>query len=242
MRYLTTGVFTFLILIALAWVTPAHADVYMFKDKDGVTHFTNIKPKGRTFKRLYRTGPGKASGRRCKGCDVVPARDGSAARFSRYDKFIYGAARLYRIPVALIRAVIHTESDFDPRVVSSAGARGLMQLLPATARHMGVTDIFDPRQNIYGGVRYLRVLANTFHGNLLLTVAGYHAGPNNVLKYRGIPPYETTQRYVRLVIKRYYKYQRQEAARRKAGNAAPPDTTGSGSSGPAPGANRAVPE
>ena len=196
----------------------ALADIYMYTDSSGVTHFTNIKPKQGSFKRLYKTGPGKAAGRRCKGCDVVPAKDSSAARFTRYDQFIFGAARLYKLPVALIRAVIATESDYDPRVVSSAGARGLMQLMPATARSMGVTNSFDPRENIYGGVRYLRVLANTFNGNLVLTVAGYHAGPGAVSKYRGIPPYATTQHYVRVVIRRYYRYQKTQAARRKGGS------------------------
>ncbi len=253
MRYLTTGLITFFLLIALAALTPARADVYMYKDKDGVTHFTNIRPKGKKFKRLYKTGPGKASRRRCKRCDVVPARDRSPKRFSRYDKFIEGASRLYKIPEALIRAVIQTESDYDPRVVSSAGAKGLMQLMPVTARHMGVTDVYDPRQNIYGGVRYLRVLANRFHGNILLTLAGYHAGPGAVSKYRGIPPYETTQRYVRVVIKRYYRYQKRAAAKRSATAGRPGSGGGSdqesgadgapgGGAGPAPPSTRAVPE
>lgn len=217
-------------LLALAFVLlvfprPAEADIYMYKDKNGVTHFTNIKPRRSKYKRLYKKGPGKASRKRCKGCDVVPAKDASRARFTRYDKFIYGASRLYKIPVALIRAVIESESDYDPRVVSSAGARGLMQLMPMTAKKMGVTNSFDPRENIYGGTRYLRVMANTFNGNLVLTVAGYHAGPGAVARYKGVPPYVTTHKYVRVVIRRYYKYAKREAAKRKAGQAAP---TGSG--------------
>jgi soluble lytic murein transglycosylase-like protein len=209
------------ILVALALglmaaPRPVVADIYMYKDKNGVTHFTNIKPRRGKYRRLYKRGPGKASRKRCKGCDVVPAKDSSQARFTRYDKFIYGAARLYKIPVALIRAVIESESDYDPRVVSSAGAKGLMQLMPLTAKMMGVTDMFDPRENIYGGTRYLRVLANTFNGNLVLTVAGYHAGPGAVARYKGVPPYLTTHKYVRVVIRRYYKYQKREAASRKA--------------------------
>lgn len=194
------------------WATPAHADVYMYVDKNGVAHFTNIRPRGRKYRRLYKTGPGKASTRHCPSCDRIPARDHSPERFRRYDDFIRSAARLYQIPVALIRAVIEVESDFDPRVVSSVGAKGLMQLMPGTARSMGVTDVGDPRQNIYGGVRYLRVLANTFNGNLLLTVAGYHAGPTAVARYRGVPPYETTQRYVRAVLRLYARNRRQASA------------------------------
>lgn len=204
-------------LVLMLAPRPAAADIFMYKDKNGVTHFTNIKPKRGKYKRLYKKGPGKAARKRCKGCDVVPAKDSSRARFSRYDKFIYGAARLYKIPVALIRAVIESESDYDPRVVSSAGAKGLMQLMPLTAKAMGVTDVYDPRENIYGGTRYLRVMANTFSGNLVLTVAGYHAGPGAVAKYKGVPPYVTTHKYVRVVIRRYYKYQKREAAKRKAG-------------------------
>lgn len=217
-----TLILTLTVTLLLVGLFPmdARADIYMYTDKDGVTHFTNIRPTGRKYTQLYKARAGKPSAQRCKGCDVVAARDSSKDRFTRYDPFIYGAARLYKIPVALIRAVMETESDYDPRVVSSAGAKGLMQLMPVTARHMGVTDVFDPRQNIYGGVRYLRVLANTFHGNLLLTIAGYHAGPGAVARFGGIPPYETTQRYVPIVMRRYFRYQRMEAARRQAGEAA----------------------
>ena len=202
---------------------PARADIFTFTDKNGVVHYTNIRPAGQAYKLLFKTGPEKALKPRCQGCDVIPARDTSAARFTRFDRFIQGAARLYQIPVALVRAVIEVESDYDPRVVSSAGAKGLMQLLNETARSMGVTDVFDPRENVYGGVRYLRVLANTFNGNLVLTIAGYHAGPGAVARYRGIPPYETTQQYVRAVMYRYYKHKKREAAQAAAGLTPAPD-------------------
>src|SRR5204862_3981208 len=94
--------------------------------------------------------------------DIVPPRDASAARFTRYDRHIRDQQAFYGIPEALVRAVIKTESDFDPSVVSSVGAQGLMQLMPDTARLMGVTDPFDPRQNVMGGSRYLQVLARRF--------------------------------------------------------------------------------
>src|SRR6187401_3208875 len=122
-----------------------------------------------------------------------------------------------------MRAVIKTESDYDPNVVSSAGAQGLMQLLPETARLMGVTDPFDPRQNIMGGARYLQVLARRFcrtpsaapapaptavcsPEEKVKIVAAYHAGPGAVEKYGGIPPYETTRQYVGMVMRRYEQY------------------------------------
>lgn len=191
----------------------AEADIYSYTDKKGVVHFTNIRKPGRKWKVLFRTGPGKASAvRRCKNCDKIPARDRSPERFTRYDTYIHGASRLYKIPVLLIKAVISVESDFDPRVVSSAGAKGLMQLMPVTARDMGVVNVFDPRENIYGGVRFLRVLANMFNGDLVLTLAGYHAGPGAVRKYRGIPPYRTTHQYVRAVVSRYYVYRRRSSS------------------------------
>ncbi|MFH1130894.1 MAG: lytic transglycosylase domain-containing protein, partial [Pseudomonadota bacterium] len=127
-------------------------------------------------------------------------------RYSKYDEHIRQASSYYHIPEHLIRAVIHVESDYDPEAISRAGARGLMQLMPTTAKHMGVSNMFDPKQNIFGGTRYLRVLANRFSGDLTMTIAGYHAGANAVSKYGGIPPYETTQTYVRMVLKRYFKY------------------------------------
>jgi soluble lytic murein transglycosylase-like protein len=122
---------------------------------------------------------------------------------SRYDPYIQQAATIYQIPEALVRAVINVESGFEARAVSKADARGLMQLLPSTAARMMVDDIFDPRQNIFGGVRYLRVLANLFNGDLLLTLAAYNAGPDAVVKHGGIPPYAETRAYVAKVVAQY---------------------------------------
>ena len=125
---------------------------------------------------------------------------------SRYTSLIDEAAQLYQLPHSFIRAVMRVESDFNPEVVSRAGAMGLMQLMPKTARSMGVSDPFDARQNILGGARYLRILANRFKGDLVLTVAAYNAGEGAVEKHNGIPPYKETQRYVRRVLKHYYAY------------------------------------
>jgi soluble lytic murein transglycosylase-like protein len=96
-------------------------------------------------------------------------------RFTRFDKWIRQAATLYQLPEELVRAVIKVESDYDPRAVSSAGAIGLMQLMPETAARMQVRDPYDPRENIFGGVRYLRILTNLFNGDLDLTIAAYNA-------------------------------------------------------------------
>jgi soluble lytic murein transglycosylase-like protein len=124
----------------------------------------------------------------------------------RFASPIRDAAQLYQIPEELVRAVIAVESGFSPRAVSPANAKGLMQLMPATAQRMQVDDIFDPRQNIYGGVRYLRILANLFNGDLALTVAAYNAGEGAVLRYGGIPPYRETEDYVTRVVGLYRKY------------------------------------
>lgn len=195
----------------------AKADIWSYEE-DGVIHFTNIPPSGshsHKWKVEWKSGPGKASvvsgtagpaGCEHSRADVVPARDTSPDRYQRYSPFIAEAASAFGLPEALIRAVIHIESDYDPRVVSCAGARGLMQLMPDVVTEQKVSDVFDPRRNILGGARLLRVLANRFHGDLVLTIAGYHAGPGAVMKYSGVPPYETTQRYVYAVLQRYQSY------------------------------------
>ena len=203
--------------------------VWTRERKDGTVEFTNLQPVGRRWKVLFRIGPGKASAVR-GASDIVPARDTSAARYTRYDEHIRDQQAYYGIPQALVRAVIRTESDFDPNVVSSAGAQGLMQLMPATARAMGVTNVWDPRQNIMGGTRYLQLLAKRYcrtpalgtadrsasfvcsHDEKVKVLAGYQAGPGAVDKYAGLPPYETTRAYVTAVLQRYEEYRRRESA------------------------------
>ncbi len=173
-----------------------HADIYKTVDEDGVISFTN-KPTGQKSQLVARSPRPKPQ--------IVMPRDRSPGRYARYDVHIRQAAILYQIPEALIRAVIKVESDFDPGAVSPKDARGLMQMIPATAERMMVTDVFDPRQNIFGGTRYLRVLANLFNGDLELTIAAYNAGEGAVMRYGGIPPYPETQDYVARVVA-YYRH------------------------------------
>jgi soluble lytic murein transglycosylase-like protein len=191
-----------------------HAGTFWARARaDGVVEFTNKTPPAASagrWKVWLRTGPGKAAALRGRS-DLVPARDASPTRFSRYDDDIRDQQSHYGIPEALLRAIIKTESDYDPAVVSSVGAQGLMQLMPDTARLMGVTDAFDPRQNIMGGARYLQVLARRFckaasvctPDEKVKVIAAYHAGPGAVEKYGGLPPYETTRAYVAAVLRRY---------------------------------------
>lgn len=141
--------------------------------------------------------------------------DGFTTGDPRIDSFIVDSGVRYGIDPVLIYALMHQESAFKRGAISVKGARGLMQLMPATAARFGVTNIFDPRQNIEGGTRYLRFLLNAFEGNIALTLAGYNAGEGAVLKYgRRIPPYRETQEYVRRITQRYALMRDPETARR----------------------------
>lgn len=183
--------------LLLLGVPSASAQIDRSVDSEGVISFSNRPPS--TKKSSRSSVP-----------TVLPA-DRSPERYTRYDAYIREAATLYQIPEALIRAVIQVESNYDPRAVSHAGAHGLMQLMPFTAEAMMVQDIFDPRQNILGGTRYLRILANLFNGDIHLTIAGYNAGENAVIRHGGIPPYRETQAYVVHVMNHYQKFRASEA-------------------------------
>ena len=123
---------------------------------------------------------------------------------SSLESIIGRAAKKYRLPAKLIKSIIRHESNFNPQAVSQAGASGLMQLMPSTARGLGVTDILDPEQNVMGGAKYIRNMLDKYNGNLKLALAAYNAGPGNVDKYGGIPPFKETQNYVQKVTSTYF--------------------------------------
>jgi hypothetical protein len=143
-----------------------------------------------------------------KGASVIPTHRIVAIPTRRivsppprpYDDLIIEAARIHGLDPRLIRSIVEVESAFNPRAVSPDGAKGLMQLRPILARELGVRNPFDPRQNIMGGARYLRQLLNMHDGDIRLALASYNAGPGNVIRYAGVPPFRETQRYVERIL------------------------------------------
>ena len=162
----------------------AQAQIYTRVNANGVIEATNV-PDEPGFRLTY---PGKGT--------LIHSRGFRMAYHGEYDNHILDAGAAHGVSSELIKAVIQAESEFDRLAVSSKGAQGLMQLMPGTARRFGVSDPFDPRQNIFGGVQYLRFLLDMFNGNVALALAGYNAGENAVTRYGGIPPYRETQNYV----------------------------------------------
>ena len=207
--------------LALGWAlaavpAPARADVYA-SEQDGVLHITSERPK--QAKVLFHLrDKGRKGAAPAGGGSTLSRRSGGSSRATVQTPadlapLVGKAAEYYQLPEALIWAVMKIESGFYPRAVSSVGAMGLMQLMPATAQEMGVSDPFDPTQSVFGGARYLRLLANRFSGDLVLTLSGYHAGGGAVDKVGGIP-YTQTAEYVRMVLNAYYAYQKQLPASR----------------------------
>lgn len=166
-----------LCFIVVFAVSSADADIYKYVDADGVIHFTDCPTTNRF--RMYRP-------------DAVDSLQ-SVSRWVRH------YASIYRLEAALVHAVIKAESNYDPQAVSSKGACGIMQIEPKTARHLGVTDPFNPREAIRGGSSYLRQLLDRFQGNLDLALAAYNAGPTAVTHYGGVPPYPETRNYIKKV-------------------------------------------
>lgn len=171
-----------------------HAEMFVCRDRSGAMNFTNV-PDGsdcKTFQMQRESG---------NWSNVTRQVDSS-----RYDREIQRVGRIYNIDPSLIKAIIHTESDFDNRAVSRSGAQGLMQLMPDTARDLQVDNPFNPWENIEGGTRYFRSILDSFNDDLILSLAAYNAGPGLVARTGGVPRIPETLRYVNKVLKRYKFY------------------------------------
>jgi soluble lytic murein transglycosylase-like protein len=186
----------------LAVPAAARPPLHTWTDKDGVLHVDDAPPARRA-----RTSPRKTA-----PADAEPQRTGRwwEKRSDAPPDEIDRAAALHKVPAELVRAVIWAESAGDAAAISTAGAIGLMQLMPRTAGEMFVEDPVDPAQNIMGGTRYLRWLANQFNGDMILTLAAYNAGPEAVRKYGGVPPFEETRHYVKRVLAYYQQLKSQK--------------------------------
>ena len=170
----------------------AHAiEMYRYIDEYGVEHFSNVPTDPRFKPRLIPRIP-----------NFPPPRYG----YFEFHNIIHSVALQQGVDPLLIRAVIKTESNFNPYAVSKKGAQGLMQLMPPTALSMSVQNSFDPEENIRGGVRYLRYLLMRFNNNLILALAAYNAGETSVFKYKKVPPFKETKTYIDRVLQRYKLY------------------------------------
>ena len=181
----------------------SYGAVYKVAKANGITEYTNIRPnRGSTYRVLFTY---IAS---CYACDVHSKINfgAIALNVNAFNDAIAAAAQEYAVDAALLRAVIHAESSFNPNAVSLAGAQGLMQLMPDTANDLGVENPFDSTQNIRGGAHYLAQLLKQFHNDERLATAAYNAGPQNVQKYNGVPPFDETRVYVDRVATLHQRY------------------------------------
>ena len=208
--------------LLMVWARPANADIYQYVDDAGTVHFSD-HPKESGYRKIVSetrpivSQPQQAEPELAPPISVAKLpvikmvasqKSKGAARQVRtsLDRLIEQEAVNLGMEPALVKAVVHAESSFNPKAVSSAGAMGLMQLMPKTAADLGLKDPFNPKENIRGGIRYLRTLLGVFNNDLPLALAAYNAGLTRVMKYGGVPPFRETQRYVGKVIQFYTAY------------------------------------
>ena len=202
------------VLCTVAFAEPAWAELYKYVDELGVCHYSNVPGDQRYILVNLDSSP-RQSAKQTESVSVSAAKS-RTFRFKKYrsrsnmasydfDQHIQRAAHAHKVDPMLIKAIIKTESDFNPNAVSSQGAQGLMQLMPGTASDLQVKDPFDASQNIYGGTRYIRRLLDSYQGDIRLSLAAYNAGPSRVKKT--IPRIPETVAYVSKVMRLYREYQ-----------------------------------
>ena len=186
-------------LLTALCAAPAFADDWIYLQRqDGVRMFSDVRPARGPFTRIPRHGRETASSS-CLGLTAANLMQ----RAADYEPVIRKVAKDHGLSPRLVSAVMRVESCYDPRAISRSGARGLMQLMPATAAQLGVHDTFDPVQNVEGGVRYLASLLERFNYDLKKGLAAYNAGPEAVDAYQGVPPFPETMSYVSRILKLY---------------------------------------
>lgn len=200
----------------LAVSLPSFAgNIYIYKDNSGQALLTNKKPSGNLSKFTQQVKvtyyPDSKIGGGYNSRDYGSSAPSTSANRNAYDHFIRASAARHGVDPALMKAMMHTESAFNPRARSPVGAQGLMQLMPATAKRFAVYNPWSPSENIEGAAKYIAWLMRRFNNNVEFVVAGYNAGEGNVSKYGGIPPFRETRNYVKSVLSRYhsiYKHDR----------------------------------
>ena len=197
-----TGPLLSLLFVTALWPAATFAgDIYVGTDSNGVLTFTDTPPADLDGFEVFIHELGNDRPDDWASIDAGLLRK----NLDSYDDIILSAAAEFKLAPELVKAVVLVESGMNPRATSPRGAQGLMQLMPPTARELGVTDSYAPLANVRGGAKYLRQMLDQFRGDRELALAAYNAGPGNVRKYDGIPPFEETQYYVTKVL-RYYRW------------------------------------
>jgi soluble lytic murein transglycosylase-like protein len=189
---MAASIFFAALLFSLSFVGEGKADIYIYKDAAGVLHFTNV-PNHHGYRPFMRE-----RGKNSSLFSLAPRR---------LEELIRSASERHGVDPHLVRAIMKVESNFNSQARSHKWAQGLMQLMPDTARLHRVDNVYDPQENVDGGVRHLKFLLNHYQGDLRLSLAAYNAGIKAVEKYKGIPPYSETRDYVRRVLDYHQRYQ-----------------------------------
>lgn len=191
------------VVVALAGLgSPARADVFVYQLPGGARIVTDHALNNRDYKLVRHSRTSRGAGALVSSRKIQLA----VTDPDTYDRLIHRMANRYQVEPALIKAMMHVESAFNPHAVSDKGAQGLMQVMPETGQRYGVVDLFDPQENVRAGVMYLKDLQKLFKSNTRLVLAAYNAGENAVLRHRGVPPYDETRDYVVKVMKMHKHY------------------------------------